>query len=157
MPATIGKCRYENESRAISLRSRPGLAFDRRRAATSATTSKYSQNSAAATAVPTTAATTTPASTPTSAPAPMATIDSPSAISTIRPWRSAKWPGTSFQPLESYTYGPPMSSTSATTHRTPCRAPSVNAAATRKPQPIDVLTSSRPTEWRRCASSRLAR
>ena len=51
MPATIGKCRYEKESRAISLRSRPGAAFDRRRSATRATTSKYSHHSAAATAV----------------------------------------------------------------------------------------------------------
>ena len=31
----------------------------------------------------------------------------------IRPWRSAKWAGTSFQPSEPNKYGPPMSSASA--------------------------------------------
>ena len=40
MPATIGKWRYEKESRASSLRSRPGAALWSRRSATSATTSK---------------------------------------------------------------------------------------------------------------------
>ena len=34
------------------------------------------------------------------APIPIATIDSPRAMITISPWRSAKWPGTSFQPSE---------------------------------------------------------
>ena len=34
------------------------------------------------------------------APTPIATIDSPRAMMMIRPWRSAKWPGTSFQPSE---------------------------------------------------------
>ena len=38
------------------------------------------------------------ASTPRCAPTPIATIDSPSAMSTISPWRSAKWCGTSRQP-----------------------------------------------------------
>ncbi len=41
-----------------------------------------------------------------SAPAPIATIDSPRAMMMIRPWRSAKWPGTSFQPSDPNRYGP---------------------------------------------------
>jgi hypothetical protein len=40
MPATIGRCRYEYESRAIRLRS-SGSAVLKRRSATTATTSKY--------------------------------------------------------------------------------------------------------------------
>ena len=43
--------------------------------------------------MPSTAATTTPASTSPSTPTPIATIDSPSAMITISPWRSAKWLG----------------------------------------------------------------
>ena len=64
-------------------------------------------------AMPTHAATTTPVVTPASAPTPIATIDSPSAMITIRPWRSAKWPGSSRQPAGSMSSGPPMSSVSA--------------------------------------------
>jgi hypothetical protein len=40
IPATIGRCRYAYESRAIEFCSRPGAAFESRRSATSATTSK---------------------------------------------------------------------------------------------------------------------
>ena len=51
----------------------------------------------------------------------------------IRPCRSAKWPGTSFQPSAPKTNGPPMSSTSASAHSAPCAAPSANAAADQQP------------------------
>ena len=64
---------------------------------------------AAANAVPNTAAVITPRSTPASAPTPMATIDSPRAMITISPCRSAKWWGTSFHPSEPNRYGPSMS------------------------------------------------
>ena len=60
-----------------------------------------------------TAATTPPASSPASAPIPIATIDSPSAMMTISPWRSAKCSGSSFQPSAPKSAGPPMSSRSA--------------------------------------------
>ena len=99
-PAPAARCRPpsgsggRSRSRARSRSARgPRRRFDRRRSATSATTSKYSHHSAAATATPSTAAATTPASTPASAPTPIATIDSPRAMITIRPWRSAKCAG----------------------------------------------------------------
>ncbi len=63
-----------------------------------AVTSKYAHHSAAAIAMPSTAATTTLGAITALEPAPITTIDSPSAMITIAPWRSAKWPGTSFQP-----------------------------------------------------------
>ena len=40
IPATIGKCSSENESRAMPFCSRPGAALLSRRSATSATMSK---------------------------------------------------------------------------------------------------------------------
>ena len=118
--------------------------------------SKYSHHIAAATAMPSTAAATTPASTPPSAPTPIATIDSPRAMIRISPWRSAKCPGTSFQPSEPKRYGPPMSQRSASAQSAPCSAPSVNDAATSSPTPSAVLTASPVTERRSSGSSRLA-
>ena len=47
------------------------------------------------------------------APAPRATIDSPSAMITISPWRSTKWPGERCQPRARPTYGPRRSTASA--------------------------------------------
>ena len=156
MPATIGRCRKENESRAIVLRSRPSLALARRRAATSATTSKYSHHCAAATPMPSTAAATTPASTSAPAPTPMATIDSPRAMMMISPWRSAKCSGTSFQPSWPISSGPPKSSASASAHSPPCSVPSVNAAATSRPTPTLVLPASPQTDLRSAGRSKLA-
>ena len=116
MAATIGRWRYENASRAISLRSWTDSTSARRRAAANAATSKYAHHKAQATAMPRIAATMTPPSTPASAPTPIATIDSPRATITMRPWRSAKWPATSRQPLVSMNSGPAMSNTSAAAH-----------------------------------------
>ena len=48
-----------------------------------------------------------PASTSDSTPTPIATIDSPSAMITIRPKRSAKWLGIIRQPSTPKKYGPP--------------------------------------------------
>ncbi len=107
------------------MRSRPSSAWESLRSATSATTSKYSHQIAAVTATPSTEATTTPASTVVPwAPTPMATIDSPRAMITISPWRSAKWPGTSFHPSTPKKKGPPMSKSRAVTQSAPCSAPS---------------------------------
>ena len=61
-------------------------------------------------AIPSVAAATTPRSTTALDPTPIATIDSPSAMITIKPWRSAKCPGMSCQPSEPKRSGPPMSS-----------------------------------------------
>ncbi len=63
--------------------------------------------------MPSTEATTTPVSIDAFAPTPIATTDSPSAMITIAPWRSAKWPGTSFQPSWPNRNGPPASSSNA--------------------------------------------
>src|SRR4051812_47166332 len=60
--------------------------------------SKYSHQSAPATAMPSTAAATTPASTSIPAPTPTPTIDSPKALITNRPRHSPTAPGTSVQP-----------------------------------------------------------
>ena len=84
----------------------------------------------------------TPPSTPASAPTPMATIDSPRAMITIRPWRSAKWCGTSFQPSDPNRYGPSMSSASAAIQSASCASPSTWDAATSSPTPIAVLGTS---------------
>ena len=51
-----------------------------------------------------------------SAPTPIATIDSPSAMITIRLWRSAKWPGESRQPPIPRRPPPAKSITSTTIH-----------------------------------------
>ena len=154
MPAIIGRCRKEKESRAISLRSRPGAACSKRRAATSATTSKYSHHSAAEMKTPTTAATTLPVVRPASAPMPMATIDSPSAMMMIRPWRSAKCSGSSFHPSAPNSAGPPMSSRRASSHSPPCSAPSVNDAPAMIPTPSAVLMARLVTDFRRPGSPR---
>jgi hypothetical protein len=82
----------------------------------------------------------------------MATIDSPSAMMTISPWRSAKWPGTSFHPSDPNTYGSPMSSASASAHNAPCAGPSRNAAAVMSATPIAV-PANRPSVERRSAGS----
>jgi hypothetical protein len=156
MPATIGRCRNVKASRAISLRSRPGCAWRSRRSATIATTSKYSHHSAAEMNIPRTAATTPPASTPCSAPMPIATIDSPSAMMMIKPYRSAKCAGSSFQPSAPNTSGTPMSNASARTQRPPCSVPSVNEAAAMMPTPTAVPTASPLTDRRSAASSREA-
>ena len=92
--------------------------------------------------MPSTAAATMPASTWASAPMPIATIDSPSAMMKISPWRSAKCPGTSLHPAGSITSGPPMSSASARAQRPPCSAPSKNDASTSRATPIPVLIAS---------------
>jgi hypothetical protein len=107
--------------------------------------------------MPSTAAVATPAVTPvTSAPTPIATIDSPSAMITINPWRSAKCSGISRQPLESITSGPPTSSTSAVAHSAPCSPPSANDAAVSRPTPIAVEIARPMAECRRPGSSRPA-
>ena len=98
IPATMGRWRIEYESRAISFRSWRSAMLARRRVATSATTSKYAHHIAAASAMPTTAVATTPAVISPVTPAPIATIDSPRAMMMMRPWRSAKCSGMSFQP-----------------------------------------------------------
>ena len=82
---------------------------------------------AAASATPSTAAATTPAVSPTEVPTPRATIDSPRAMSTISPWRSAKWAGSRCQPSDPNRNGTAMSTTSATAHSAPCTQPSQNA------------------------------
>ena len=112
---------------------------------------------AAARAIPATAAARTPAVMPASAPMPMATIDSPRAMITINPCRSAKWPGTSRQPSAPNSSGPAMSRARASAHSAPCQAPSAAEAAASRPTPTAVLPP-RPTstERRRRASSRLA-
>ena len=157
MPAIIGRCRKEKESRAISLRSRPGAACSSRRAATSATTSKYSHHSAAEMNTPTTAATTLPVTSPSSAPTPIATIDSPSAMMMMRPWRSAKCSGSSFQPSAPNSAGPPMSSARASSQSPPCTQPSVNDATAMMPTPSAVLIASPVTDVRNPGSPREAR
>ena len=48
-----------------------------------------------------------------SAPAPSATIDSPKAMMTISPWRSAMWPASTFQPSTPKRKSPPTSITIA--------------------------------------------
>ena len=75
---------------------------------------------------------------------------------TIRPWRSAKWPGTSFHPSDPNTYGSPTSSASASAHSAPCAQPSANAATVIRPTPIAVPMPRPTTERRSCGSSRLA-
>ncbi len=55
-----------------------------------------------------------PASSSPSSPVPIATIDSPSAMITIRAKRSAKCPGETRKPLTPNTYGPAKSIASAT-------------------------------------------
>ena len=118
--------------------------------------SKYSHHSAAAIAIPMHAATTTPVVTPCSAPTPIATIDSPSAMITISPWRSAKWPGSSRHPPGSITSGPAMSNPSAAAHSRPWSRPSANDAPTSSPVPSAVLASRPQTARRNPGSSRLA-
>ena len=61
------------------------LASESFRSATSATTSKYAHQSAAATAMPRTAAVITPASSSPRAPTPIAMIDSPRAMMMMSP------------------------------------------------------------------------
>ena len=154
--ATIGRCRYEKASRASSFRARTWSTSPSRRAIINAVTSKYAHHIAAATAMPATAVTITPPSTPASAPTPMATIDSPSATMTISPCRSAKWPGTSRQPLVSMNSGPAMSKTSAAAHTARRASPCTNDPATRIAAPIPVLAARPMTEWRSPGSSGLA-
>ena len=98
----------------------------------------------------------TPPSTPASAPTPIATIDSPSATIMMRPWRSAKWPATSRQPLVSMKSGPAMSNTSAIAHTVRRTSPSNCEPTTRIATPIAVLSDSPTTAWRSPGSSRLA-
>ena len=114
-------------------RCAPGPTRSRRvvAPAASAATSKYAHQNAHATAMPRTAAAMTPPSTPASAPTPIATIDSPSATMMMRPWRSAKWPATSRQPLVSMNSGPAMSSTSAAAHTASRTSPSKSEPTTR--------------------------
>jgi len=62
-------------------------------------TSKYAHHSAAMVTIPRTAAEVMPGVTETPRlPTPIAMIDSPSAIMTMSPWRSAKWAGETRQP-----------------------------------------------------------
>ena len=51
----------------------------------------------------------------------------------ISPWRSAKWPGTSFQPSAPKRYGPPMSSSSASAHSAPCASAVEERGADQQP------------------------
>ena len=100
---------------------------------------------------------TIPASTFASAPTPIATIDSPSAMMMISPWRSAKWCGASFQPSAPKKYGPahveqqrdaPTARPAARRRRTRRRR------AGRRRSPCSIA---RPTtDLRNCGSSRLA-
>ena len=60
----------------------------------------------------------------------------PSAMITISPWRSAKWPGTSFQPLEPKKYGPPMSSSERERPQRALQQPVGERGATSSPTPI---------------------
>ena len=106
--------------------------------------------------MPSTAAATTPASTPASAPMPMATMDSPRAMSTISPWRSAKWDGASFQCSAPKKYGSIMSSTSARANSPICNAPSANEARISRPTPTAVPPASPKTAERKPGSFRLA-
>ena len=98
----------------------------------------------------------TPPSTPAPAPTPIATIDSPNATITMRPWRSAKWPGANRQPLVSMNSGPAMSNASAVAHTARRAPPSRNEPEIRIAVAIAVLVARPTTEWRRPESSRLA-
>ena len=60
---------------------------------------------------------------PRSSPTPIATIDSPRAMITISPCRSAKWAGTSCQPSDQNRSGAPTSSTSARAQIAPWSQP----------------------------------
>jgi hypothetical protein len=91
--------------------------------------------------MPITAAATMPTSTSLSAPIPMATIDSPSAMMTIRPWRSAKWCGTSRHPSAPKKYCGAASSTRASAQNANCSVPSANDASTSSVVPSAVLTA----------------
>ena len=73
-------------------------------------------------------ASTTPGPMSVPAPTPIATIDSPSAMITIRPCRSAKWRGASRQPSEPKRKGPAKSSTIASSQSRPWATPSTNVA-----------------------------
>ncbi len=106
--------------------------------------------------MPATAAATTPAPMPTSAPTPIATIDSPIAMSTIRPCRSAKWLGASRQPSAPKKYGSEKSSTMASAQSAPCCQPSAAAAAISRPTPTAVPPPSPMTDRRSIGSSWLA-
>ncbi len=75
---------------------------------------------------------------------------------TTAPWRSAKCPGTSFQPSWPNTNGPPMSSSSAAPHTPTRSAPLVAAATNSSPAPTAVLAARPSTDWRSARSSRLA-
>jgi hypothetical protein len=92
------------------------------------------------------AAATTPASTSPDTPTPIATIDSPIAMRTISPWRSAKWPGTIFHPSTPKNAGPLMSSRRATAQSAALAQPSTKAAAVSRPTPNAVLPASVRTE-----------
>ena len=106
IPVTMGMCRYVNESRAIRTRSSDG-AERSRRAAAMATKSKYAHHIQPATTMPTSAATMSPASRSRPAvPTPTATIDSPRAMITISPWRSARCDAFTRQPATPRTSSP---------------------------------------------------
>ena len=90
MPATMGRCRYENASLANCARFSP-VASASLDCATYANQSKYDHHSAAATTNPSSAAPMAPASSEIPlAPVPIDAIDSPSAMMTMRPNRSTK-------------------------------------------------------------------
>lgn len=73
-----------------------------------ATKSKYAHHIALAIAMPSSAAVIRPASSfRPPAPTPSATIDSPSAMMTISPWRSAKCLAATRQPSTPRTISPP--------------------------------------------------
>jgi hypothetical protein len=75
---------------------------------------------------------------------------------TIRAWRSAKWPGASFQPSVGITSGPPMSSASASAQSPAWSWLSANEAAASSPTPTAVLANRPSTERLSSGSSRLA-
>ena len=89
-------------------------------------------------------------------PAPIATIDSPSAMMMISPNRSAKCSGTRRQPPDQNRYGRPKSRTTARTQSPACTAPSNADAAASRATAIAVLPARPVTELRRSGSSGLA-
>ena len=72
----------------------------------------------------------------------------------ISPWRSAKWPGTSFQPSCPNRSGPPMSSRIASAQSAPCSFVSAADAANSNPTPSVVETIRPLTALRKSGVSR---
>ena len=140
------------------MRSRPGLAFDKRRAATIATTSKYSHHMAPATTIPSTAATTTPASRTLTLGAAGADRDDRLAErdDDDRAVALGEVAGNELPAVGAEQEG----SADVEHHRdapdAQPRAPAANAAANSSPTPTAVLPASPTTERRSAASSRLA-